>query len=73
MVSLDFSKAYDTVHHNYFMAFFLHVGWPIPLTSLLMTIFKAQVIFAVGGWSKKSPSPPNPASSKETPPPRRYL
>ena len=48
MVSLDFSKAYDTVHHNYFIAFFLHVGLPIPLISLLMTMFKAQFVFAMG-------------------------
>ena len=48
MVSVDFSKAYDSVHHNYFVAFFLHIGLPIPLVSLLMSIFKAQFIFAVG-------------------------
>ena len=48
MVSLDFSKGNFTVHHNYFVAFFLHVGLPIPLISMLMTMFKAQFIFAVG-------------------------
>ena len=48
MVSLDFSKAYDTVHHNYFVAFFLHVSLPIPLISMLMTMFKAQFNFRRG-------------------------
>ena len=48
MVSVDFSKAYDSVYHNYFVAFFLHIGPPIPLISLLMSMFKAQFIFAVG-------------------------
>ena len=48
VVSIDFSKAYDSVHHNYFVAFFLHIGLPVSLISLLMTMFKAQFIFAVG-------------------------
>ena len=48
MVSFNFSKAYDTVHYNHFVAFFLHVGLPILLIALLMTMFKAQFIFAVG-------------------------
>ena len=29
VVSVDFSKAYDSVHHDYFVAFFLHIGLPI--------------------------------------------
>ena len=48
MASLDLSKACDRVHYNYFVAFSLHVGLPIPLISVLVTIFKAQFVFAVG-------------------------
>ena len=47
-ISIDFSKAYDSVHHNYFAAFFLMIALPLPLIALLMSIFKSPFIFAVG-------------------------
>ena len=63
------------MHHNYFVASFIHVGLPIPLISMLMTMFKAQFIFAVGrgGGQRSRCLPPNPVLSKETPSLQQYL
>ena len=47
MIPMDFSKAYDCVHHNYMVAFFLHIALPIPLIALLMAMFKAPFLFGV--------------------------
>ena len=46
-VSVDFSKAYDSVLHNYLVAFFLYIAPPPPI-SLLMSMFRAPLLFAVG-------------------------
>ena len=48
VISIDFAKAYDSIHHNYMAVFFLHLALPIPLIALLMFIFKAPFVFAVG-------------------------
>ena len=72
VVRTDFSQAYDLVHHNYFVAFF-HIGLPVSLIFLLISMFKAQFIWAVGMGSKRSCSPPNPKSNKGTPSPQRSL
>ena len=62
------------VHHNYFVAFFLHVGLPIPLISLPMTMFKAQFIFAVGkGVVKEVAISPESGVKQGDPLSQRYL
>ena len=48
VISIGFAKAYDSIHHNYMAAFFLNLALPIPLIALLMFIFKAPFVFAVG-------------------------
>ena len=47
-VSVDFSKAYDSVSHNSLVAFFLYIALPAPLVSLLMSMFQAPLIFLGG-------------------------
>ena len=47
MIPIDFSKAYDSIQHNYMVAFFLHIALPIPLIALLMALFKAPFLFGV--------------------------
>ena len=73
VVSIDFSKASTTiVHHNYFVAFFLHIGLPVSLISLLMTMFKAPFDFAVGrGVVKEVAITANPVSNKGSSSPPR--
>ena len=48
VISIDSVKAYDLVHHNYMTAFFLHMALQIPMIALLMFIFKALFVFALG-------------------------
>ena len=47
MIPIDFSKAYDSIQHNYMVAFFLRIALPIPLIALLMALFKAPFLFGV--------------------------
>ena len=48
VVSIDFAKAYEAMHHNYMTALFIHLAVPIPVIALLMTISRASFIFAAG-------------------------
>ena len=47
-VSIDFSKAFDSVHHNYIKAFFLYIGLPVPLIALILSMLTPPFIFGVG-------------------------
>ena len=48
LISMDFSKAYESVSHNYLVAFFMYIALPPPMVSLLMAMFKSPFIFQVG-------------------------
>ena len=41
-LSVDFSKAYESVFHSYLEAFFYYIALPPMMTALLISIFKAQ-------------------------------
>ena len=47
-VSIDFSKAFNSVHHNYFKASFLCFGLLVPLIALLLSMLTSPFIFGVG-------------------------
>ena len=47
-LSIDFSKAFDSVHHNYFIAFFTHLGLPPQMIALIMNMLTSPFVFAVG-------------------------
>ena len=47
-VSIDFSKAFNSVHHNYFKPFFLYIGLPVPLIALILSMLTPPFIFGVG-------------------------
>ena len=47
-ISIDFSKAFDSVHHNYFIAFFTHLGLPPEMISLIMNMLTSPFVFGVG-------------------------
>ena len=47
-MSIDFSKGFDSVHHNYFKAFFLYIGLPVPLIALILSMLTSPFIFRVG-------------------------
>ena len=47
-MSIDFSKAFDFVHHHYFKAFFLYIGPPFPLIALILSMLTSPFIFGVG-------------------------
>ena len=39
---------HSSVHHNYFIAYFLFVGIPLPLISLIMSLLRSPFLFVVG-------------------------
>ena len=47
-LSMDFSKAYDSVFHSYLDGFFRYIALPPAMTALLISMFKAPLVFAVG-------------------------
>ena len=47
-LSIDFSKAFDSVHHNYFIAFFTHLGLPPQMIALIMNMLTSPFVFGVG-------------------------
>ena len=47
--AVDFSKAYDSVDHEYAKAFFSAIGLPPDLSSLLLHLFKSPYILNVAG------------------------
>ena len=47
-ISIDFAKAFDSVHHNYFIAFFQHLGLPPPMISLIPSMLTSPFVFGVG-------------------------
>ena len=47
--AVDFSKAYDSVDHDYARAFFSAIGLPPDLSSLLLHLFKSPYILNVAG------------------------
>ena len=47
-LSIDFSKAFDSVHHNYFVAFFTHLGLPPQMIALIMNMLISPFVFGVG-------------------------
>ena len=47
-LSIDFSKAFDYVHHNYFIAFLTHLGLPPQMISLMMNMLTSPFVFGVG-------------------------
>ena len=47
-LSVDFSKAYDSVFHSYLEAVFRYIALPPTLTAVLMSMFRAPLLFAVG-------------------------
>ena len=47
-VSIDFSKAFDPIHHNYFRAFFSYLGLPVTMIALLLSMLTSPFAFGVG-------------------------
>ena len=47
-LSIDFSKAFDCVHHNYFVAFFTHLAPPPQMIALIMNMLTSPFVFGVG-------------------------
>ena len=47
-LSIDFSKAFDSVHHNYFVAFFTHLGLAPQMITLMMKMLTSLFVFGVG-------------------------
>ena len=47
-LSVDFSKAYDNVFHSYLEAFFRYIALPPAMIALLISMFKAPLVFSMG-------------------------
>ena len=45
---VDFSKAYDSVFHSDLEAFFCFIAHPPMMIALLMSMFRAPLVFSVG-------------------------
>ena len=46
--AIDFSKAYDSVSHNFFVAALRYISVPEPYIRVLYSIFRATVLFCMG-------------------------
>ena len=46
-LSIDFAKAFDSVHHNYCVASFQHLGLLATMISLIMSMLTSPFIFGV--------------------------
>ena len=47
-IALDFTKAFDSGHHNYFKAHFLKISLSVPMTAVLMSMLTPPFIFRGG-------------------------
>ena len=67
-LSVDFSKAYDSVFHNYLRAFFRCIALSPATAALVISMFKAPLVFSVGrGIVPEVPLHPGQGSNRETP------
>ena len=48
-VSIDYSKAFGSVHHNYFNGLSLYIGLPVPRIALILSMLTLPFIF---GWER---------------------
>ena len=68
-VSIDFSKGFDSLHHNYFGAFFVYIGLPIPMIALFLSMLTSLYVFGGRqGSGLLSPTAPSVRSTTRGPP-----